>query len=358
MIRVIETQMPGEAHFIINLAITKIFTQDENFIFIGEKAQISALEKRIKIPNKKFIKVQHFAKKWQLPFYVLYHFFVIVVQLLQSKSKDTLVFTSLFPVTHFLVKYSFFLSPAKKVIVLHGELKYIDAYTNSLLKTLGVFLKSALLHKVKNLEYIVLGENIKEIVVQKKWLDDSEVRVIEHPYDFDHIVEKNVDPHIIKLANIGSASISKGSNWFIELARMNTNPTLVFEIIGAISDVDLLPILHDKILYSKDRFIDSTSYNKLLSTSSIAVFFLDEKDYAYTASGAFLDAVKYRIPVLALRNRYFENYFRKYGEIGILFDTKEELQSFILKEDLKNILQENSSKWENNFLKIIEKNTI
>ncbi|MDQ0476844.1 hypothetical protein [Chryseobacterium sp. MDT2-18] len=358
MVRLIETQMQGEGHLMINLAMIKHFASGQDFVYVGERSQISALNRRIAIKNRNYIKVQHFAKKWQLPFYVIYHFFIILKQLIASRSEDKIVFTSLFPVTHFLVKRFFFLSSAEKYIVLHGELKQIEVYSNALLKVLGKFLKQALLHKVQHLKYVVLGENIKETVVSKNWLQPEEMVCVEHPYDFKDVLEKVKDPQHIRLAVLGSASFNKGTHHFIELARENRNPKLRFEIIGALADPKLEPLLHDQIKYFKERFVSSSDYNLALSRTDAAAFFLDEKEYAYTASAAFLDAVKYKIPVLAVTNSYFRNYFKKYGDVGLLFDDYISLKEFLLNRDLESLIAEKNEIWQSNFEKIIAQNSI
>lgn len=358
MIRFIETQMQGEGHLIINLAMIKHFASSEDFIYVGERSQISALDKRTAVKHRNYIKVQHFAKKWQLPLYVMYHCCIILKQLLLSRQKDKIVFTSLFPVTHFLIKRFFFLSRAEKYIVLHGELKQIEVFSNPLLKVLGKFLRAALLYKVSHLKYIVLGENIRDTVVSKNWLQPQEIICMEHPYDFKDTLEKVSDSQHTRLAVLGSASFNKGTHHFISLAAENRNPKLKFEIIGALADPKLQPLMHDQIQYFKERFVSSSDYNLALSGTDAAVFFLDEKEYAYTASAAFLDAVKYKIPVLAVTNGYFRNYFKKYGEVGILFDDHSSLKEFILNEDLETLIGRKQKIWQSNFEKIIAQNSI
>lgn len=358
MVRFIETQMEGEAHLIINLAMIKMFAAGEDFIFTGERSQILALDKKISVRNRNYIKVQHFARKWQLPFYIVYHFCIMIKQLIVSRPGDKIIFTSIFPVTHFLIKPFFFLSRAEKYIVLHGELKQIEVYSGALLKVLGKFLQAALLHKVPLLKYVVLGENIKETVEAKQWLQPQEIVCVEHPYDFTNVLQKMSDPQYTRLASLGSASFNKGTHHFINLARENRDPKLQFQIIGAIADPKLQPLMHDQIKYFKERFVPSADYNRALSCADAAVFFLDEKEYAYTASAAFLDAVKYKIPVLSVTNNYFKNYFRKYGEVGVLFDDYSSLKEFILNGDLENVIEKNKDIWQNNFEKIIAQNGI
>lgn len=356
MVRIIETQMSGNAHLVINLAMLKRFAENTDFLFVGDQSQIELLNKRFNIKNSQPIKVQEHVKKWQIPFMVIYHFFIVLNQLIYSKSIDKVVFTSLFPITHRLVKPFFFISKAEKYIVLHGELKQINAYTNSLLKIIGKFLKSALLYKVSNLKYIVLGENIEKVILKNKWLLPEEIICIQHPYNFSDAIPKQNNPEFLKLVSIGTSSISKGSHYFIDLAKKNKNPKLLFEIVGALTDPNLEVLLHDDIITHDKKLLDSETYNLLLSKADIAVFFLNEAEYEYTASAAFLDAVKYRLPIFAIKNSYFKYYFKNFGDVGILFENQEELSRFILNQNLSEVLEKNQKIWEENFLKIIAKN--
>lgn len=356
MVKIIETQMQGVSHYQINKAIIEIFSKNNEFIFWGDQSQINMLKEDIGLPVSNNILVQQYAKKWQLPFYILYHFFYILKILLTSKKNDKIIFTSLFPVTHFLIKPFFIFSKSNKYIVLHGELKQIDVYANFFLKILGKFLKKALLFKTPRTKYIILGEFIKNAILEKKWLNINEIICLEHPYDFSLKIEKQNNNNFIKIVSIGAASVNKGVHHFFNLAAKNKNPILKFYLVGAVLDNKLTPFLNNFVSYSKDIFLTNEEYNKELSNASLAIFFLDEKEYKYTASAAFLDTVKYKIPIFAVKNNLFSYYFSKYGELGILFESENDLEKFVLEENIKNILEENKLTWELNFSKIINSN--
>ena len=44
-----------------------------------------------------------------------------------------------------------------------------------------------------------------------------------------------------------------------------------------------------------------------------------------TASGAFTDAVNFEKPIIAIRNEFFDYYFKKFGNIGYLFDNIDDM---------------------------------
>lgn len=70
-------------------------------------------------------------------------------------------------------------------------------------------------------------------------------------------------------------------------------------------------------------------YNKLV-TEMDALLFLYEKDsYKLTASGAILEAIWNEKPIVALHNHYFDYIFDKFGSIGCLCDSIDEIVNVI-----------------------------
>ena len=51
--------------------------------------------------------------------------------------------------------------------------------------------------------------------------------------------------------------------------------------------------------------------------------------YKIMASGAILDALSFKRPIIALRNDYFSYIFEKFGEFGYLFDSLEDIINFL-----------------------------
>ena len=59
------------------------------------------------------------------------------------------------------------------------------------------------------------------------------------------------------------------------------------------------------------------------------LFFYNSETYRLTASGTIFDAISRKKPIIALRNDYFEYIFNKFGSIGYLVDSIEEMATLI-----------------------------
>ena len=88
----------------------------------------------------------------------------------------------------------------------------------------------------------------------------------------------------------------------------------------------------------KDNFIERKEFENLISDIDYALYFYTKDKYKITASGAVLDAINARKPIIALKNDYFSYLFGKYGQIGYLFESIEEMGNRIdLLNDNKKI---------------------
>ena len=74
--------------------------------------------------------------------------------------------------------------------------------------------------------------------------------------------------------------------------------------------------------------------DEAIKNSDYALLTYKLDSYKLIANGAFMDAINYEKPVLAIRNNYIENYFNKYGNIGYMFETIEDLLKKI--NDIRN----------------------
>jgi hypothetical protein len=59
------------------------------------------------------------------------------------------------------------------------------------------------------------------------------------------------------------------------------------------------------------------------------LYFYPIDTYKLTASGALFEAINRKRPIIAIRNEYFEYIFNKYGSIGYLVDTLDEMADII-----------------------------
>ena len=148
--------------------------------------------------------------------------------------------------------------------------------------------------------------------------------IIDHPYDYTF--EKKIhkaDSQYIMFGSIGATSIQKGTHYFCELANKVENNQMKFSIVGGINS-EIKPYLNDKIEYTNSTFLSREEFEERVSQLDAAVFFYNAEEYAYTSSGAFFDAIKFELPIFAIRNEFYDDFFTRFGEIGMLFDDKEE----------------------------------
>ncbi len=72
-------------------------------------------------------------------------------------------------------------------------------------------------------------------------------------------------------------------------------------------------------------------YNANVQKMDIMLFLYSKDSYKLTASGAILEAIWNEKPIIALENGYFRYLFNKFGDLGILCQSMEELVSVINK---------------------------
>ena len=68
----------------------------------------------------------------------------------------------------------------------------------------------------------------------------------------------------------------------------------------------------------------------LISNATYSIYTYSLNSYKLIASGAFLDAINFEKPMIAIKNDYMNYYFEKYGNLGYLCDSYEELKDRII----------------------------
>lgn len=177
-----------------------------------------------------------------------------------------------------------------------------------------------------NIHFSVMGDvlknNISELVSNDKVL--KFIR-IDHPYIFKKIEIKEPikEDDLLSIGTVGVLSKNKGMDSFIEfvsksnvLQKGKIKTSIIGKIDGdssLIANLGIATSFNNQII---SRNILEESINKL----DFILFFYPKESYKITASGAIMDAISARKPILALKNDYFEYIFDKYGEFGYLFD--------------------------------------
>ena len=261
--------------------------------------------------------------------------------LLCSKKNDILVYNFNNPLSLYSLNKVNSLLKREILIFCHGEMELlINNEGGFLAKILRWHLRYFFLKKRKLfIKYCVLGdsiiENLKPIIKEK--IDDF--ISIDHPYLFEKrgIKEKSISSRI-SFATIGELNDFKGLDSYLKLLDKVDKENKNFLVIGNVSHKLEEFEKRGVIVKGKDNFIERKEFENLISDIDYALYFYTKDKYKITASGAVLDAINARKPIIALKNDYFSYLFGKYGQIGYLFESIEEMSNRIdLLNDNKKI---------------------
>ncbi|CAG5069897.1 hypothetical protein DYBT9623_02634 [Dyadobacter sp. CECT 9623] len=250
------------------------------------------------------------------------------------------------PFAHFLFKL-FGIKGVPVTIVMHGELESLKFNKHFLNKIWGFFQKIALTVKSTNTSYIILGKSIYQnlIKVLPSFLSQKVV-VLDHPYPFSD--QANIDKQLspIVFSTLGVATKAKNTHYFFQLAEAATKRGLDhrFNICGRVYK-NMDGFLNNYVSYKKDfGSLTREELDKKTAESHVTVFYYENSDYSLCSSGSFWDAVNAEIPMLYVRNDYFDYYSSLVGPLGISFENPEDLNEYILNKVDKSILTGSSYK--------------
>jgi hypothetical protein len=256
-----------------------------------------------------------------------------IVKKAETEKVSRLFVLLMHPFAQFLFKN--FTKPQVEIsIVMHGELESLKFNKHFVNKIWGWFLKSAMSHRLANVNYIILGQSIYQTLVKVlPAFAHQKALTLDHPYPFVQNPPRDRQANQILLSSLGVATVAKSSQHIFSVAEKAANlglNSLSFHICGRVYR-NMEPFINDHVHFRKDFGpLTRAELNTLMAKSDFAVFYYDNKHYSLCSSGAFWDAVNAEIPLLYLRNDYFDYYASLVGEIGVAFDTVEDLNDYIL----------------------------
>ena len=341
MILFVENNMPGERHKAINQALVKVFSE----VFNGEGAGIACSESHYRlclqdsndINFRLTLKVFDPTEKAKKYFYELVSFFRIF-RLLKKEKFRKIVFLSLSPVSHFFLRVLAFIGIINidVFVIFHGELSFLAQNSRNPLRP-GFWMKRAF--NIRNgkakVEYIVLSEHIRIPSV----LDESCIIKINHPVIFsnDFVFSKGPEEYPLNVGLLGSASLRKGSDRFFKISDVFRNdPDFRFYVSGSIDPV--FRTYSNVIGDFSGEFVQSSNVEETLNKIDCSIFIYDSS-YDLVASGALLDAIKYCIPVLCLRNQLFDFLYDRGLRFFKIFDSEDDLISYLKCTDFNEIIE-------------------
>lgn len=275
---------------------------------------------------------------------VLYRYIFSAIRnvkfLFMCKNNEILFFNYNNPFSIRLVNYLNKFLRRKILIVCHGELEMLYPHDNSgiLAKIISKLVNNFFLSTKSvssNITFCVLGDSILnnlKAILSSRML--CHFQVIEHPYIYKKIMERNrEDNKVLKFGVVGSFSFAKGGRNFIQLVEeLNCVQNISFSVTGSISEgIDDLKRLG--VSLPKNDGIEQIpieEFSERICNLDYILFLYPTYSYKLTASGAIMDAIKWGIPIISIRNDYFENVFAKYGRFGYLVEDLSEMKNLML----------------------------
>lgn len=372
----LEYYSQGESHSDGNAALLAVMLmkyKNEKFYLFCNKNHFECIKRifithNINYDRVIFQEIKTFPKKLEYQRLIIDFSLLRKIFEFMKKNNETKLFST-YTTTVFLyfLKLFLFLNPPKSAITtIHSELErlYILKYASGFsgvkrLVTIlycyffGLFLPLSI--NLSNYKCLVYGEPIKQNLLKKvPNLKEDSVIAINHPYIISEI--ENFEPFRNSKLNFGVIGlIDKKKNGvnllklFNLLKRQNSHNFKV-SLIGHIRNKTTENYLGESLNYDfvessseGNEFVSKELRDELEKKVDYNIYTYNTDGYKLTASGAFIDAISFEKPVIAIKNDFFTYYFNKFGNIGYLCDNVENMADIIVKlsknppyEDYKN----------------------
>ena len=256
----------------------------------------------------------------------------------RENNSELIVIASAFPFTALVLNFFSWIFKRKIIVCLHGDIGVLSLNRNKITTVVYKYIVRLFFRtRQENMMLLFYGKTIEERLFKKfpKFKKHNTIS-IDHPYNYDSelVVDNFNKLNYVTIANIGTGLMNKNSHLLYQIAELQTNNVkskkVKFIQIGNVSpEVMSYSNKYVDILNNND-FIPFDVFEKNIIKANYFVYFFKENSlYDLCPSGTFFDAIKYKKPIISLRNPFFEYYFEKLGNIGYLCDSIEEMNEII-----------------------------
>lgn len=219
--------------------------------------------------------------------------------------------------------------------MLHGELsQLINRRSIRPLRRLEDIWTAISVWGRRGIQYLVLEENIKAVLLQRMPFLAGRVEVVEHPLCAN---ENACAPlpleYPIRFGFLGMANEQKGFSEFVQLASKivrSYGDLVEFHALGKYPGLQQsFPELEALTVKPASTHLTRQDFAAGIQRLHFTVFPYKRSHYALSPSGTLLDALAWEKPLIAARIPLFENMFTRYGNIGHLFGSQTELEQII-----------------------------
>jgi len=176
----------------------------------------------------------------------------------------------------------------------------------------------------QNIEYLVLSQHVIKYIGRHAPQLAHKVKWINHPLPEGCVPKELRMLSPIVIGFVGHPFESKGISIFLKIAKLcKTYSNVRFVHVGNSNGApdgyrDFVDCSAEE-----DGMLSISSYREKLAALHYAVFPYSASAYADRVSGAFLDALAFEIPIIALKSDLFENLFDEMGGVGYICDSEE-----------------------------------
>lgn len=206
----------------------------------------------------------------------------------------------------------------------HGELEMlVNKSDYPTLKRYYFSIEEKIFNQKSKIINIILGETIYNNIIQK--FPKLNVIVIDHPYLFNYVNPSEPDTQFnpLIIGVIGSTGLNKGTHYVFQLAELLKDYILKGElkikIVGKLAEIykDLDSGL---VEHQHSSLLPEEIFKAEIESLHYSLLFRNDNMNKMTASGTFLDAVKFKKPFLSLKGEYIGYYHKKNPDAGELYD--------------------------------------
>ncbi len=348
MILIAEIVHPGERHLRLNSALLSLAHRafpDERIVMICEQKHANAMQAYGDIYCKRTefrtFKSYNPGGVFFWPCKITGEWINIlrVIRYARKHKPRLLIWTSLFPTGQWMLQLlsHIILQQQQQHVLLQGELEYFNqAMQKPTERILRFLLYRGLNHAPANTGFIVLADHIKEKMESLGLRSFNRIRILPHPFHYTSIERTGapIPPQKWIAGTFGALQERKNTHYIFRLAaalrtEIETNH-ITFHAAGKCTPA-MSHMRHNGLvtLHEPDRFLTQPAFEAIIAGFDLALFFYDNTAYTWCASGAIHEAIQLEIPVLAIRNHYFDWLVHTYGTICILFDDLLQMEHFI-----------------------------
>ena len=236
-----------------------------------------------------------------------------------------------------LLNFACKIKKTKLIVVCHGEMDLLQDDRGGLLAKLNrKILKSFFYHSsiAHNFHFIVLGDsiykNLKSCIPANSY---KHFFSINHPYYIESKPYEHRTKSIreLNLGLIGTLSVEKGLESFMNFVELLDEKQIKcnYSIVGRLNTHDYDDFMNMHNIDIAWNYLSREEMEERVSRLDCVLYFYPSNSYKLIASGAIFDPISMRIPVVAIKNDFFEYVFREIKYPAYLCNDINEMASII-----------------------------